>query len=72
MLAVPAERAGGLPKDGALWAYEVKWDGMRVLADVVAGECASSQPHGTTSPSRSRARGLADEYADMLLDGEIV
>ena len=34
MLAVPAERVGGLPLDGATWAYEVKWDGMRVLVDV--------------------------------------
>ena len=46
MLAVPAERAGGLPTDGALWAYEVKWDGMRVLADVREGRARLASRRG--------------------------
>ncbi len=39
MLAVAAVPgpSSGLPLDAAQWAYEVKWDGMRVLVDVGEG-----------------------------------
>ena len=33
MLATPAPR----PPTGPQWSHEVKWDGMRILADVHAG-----------------------------------
>src|SRR3954469_21220788 len=36
MLATPAA-AGSAPPAGADWAHEVKWDGMRLLADVTDG-----------------------------------
>jgi bifunctional non-homologous end joining protein LigD len=73
MLAVPAERVGGLPTDGARWAYEVKWDGMRVLADVHDGRVRLTTRRGNdvTVAFPELAR-LADAHADVLLDGEVV
>lgn len=64
--------AGTLP-DGPGWAYELKWDGVRVLAD--------RSPDRLTLQSRSERditltypelSGLADACPDMLLDGEVV
>jgi bifunctional non-homologous end joining protein LigD len=73
MLAVPAERAGGLPTDGALWAYEVKWDGMRVLADVREGRLRLTSRRGNdVTVAFPELGGLAAVHQDVLLDGEIV
>ena len=73
MLAVPAERAGGLPKDGALWAYEVKWDGMRVLADVRDGRVRlTSRRENDVTVAFPELAGLAGVHSDVLLDGEVV
>ena len=36
MLATPAPGRSGLPS-GPAWAYEIKWDGVRALADTTAG-----------------------------------
>ncbi len=58
---------------GDRWAHEVKWDGMRVLADVGDGEIRLfSRTERDVTVAFPELRGLADEYADMLLDGEIV
>jgi bifunctional non-homologous end joining protein LigD len=73
MLAVPAERVGGLPLDGSAWAYEVKWDGMRVLADVQDGRVRLWSRRGNdTSVAFPELAGLASAHADVLLDGEVV
>jgi bifunctional non-homologous end joining protein LigD len=73
MLAVPAERAGGLPTDGALWAYEVKWDGMRVLADVQDGRVRLASRRGNdVTVAFPELAGLAAAHQDVLLDGEVV
>src|SRR5664279_1253534 len=67
--------AGTVVPRGPEWAHEIKWDGMRVLADVAGGrlrlssrnenEVTSSFPElGTLA-----GPGLPD---DMLLDGEVV
>jgi bifunctional non-homologous end joining protein LigD len=73
MLAVPVERVGGLPYDGALWAYEVKWDGMRVLADVRAGRARLASRRGNdVTVAFPELAGLASAHPDVLLDGEIV
>jgi bifunctional non-homologous end joining protein LigD len=73
MLATPADPERGLPADGERWAYEVKWDGMRVLADIAEG--------GITLRSRTgrdvlvafpEFEPLARTHPDVLLDGEIV
>jgi bifunctional non-homologous end joining protein LigD len=68
MLATP----GGLPTGGD-WLYEVKWDGMRVLADVVDGALTLRSRTGkdvtTHFPELSDLLRLAP---DVLLDGEVV
>ncbi|MEJ8278902.1 non-homologous end-joining DNA ligase [Pseudonocardia spirodelae] len=72
MLATP----GPLPT-GPGWSFEVKWDGMRVLADV------ADAPDGPSLRLRTRSgrdvtanfpelAGLVDLAPDVLLDGEVV
>lgn len=69
MLATPAS---AIPA-GDRWRHEVKWDGMRVLADVSDGSVRLySRTERDVSVAFPELSGLADEYADMLLDGEIV
>lgn len=73
MLAVPAERVGGLPEDGGRWAYEVKWDGMRVLADVHDGRVRLTSRRGNdVTVAFPELAGLAAAHLDVLLDGEVV
>ena len=69
MLATPASTV----PVGDRWVHEVKWDGMRVLADVTDGELRLfSRTERDVTVAFPELRGLAGEYADMLLDGEIV
>ena len=73
MLAVPAERAGGLPTDGDLWAYEVKWDGMRVLADVQEGRVRLTSRRGNdVTVAFPELASIAAAHQDVLVDGEVV
>jgi bifunctional non-homologous end joining protein LigD len=73
MLATTADPKQGLPGDGKRWAYEVKWDGMRVLADIHDG---SIQLHSRTerdiTVSFPELAALGSAHPDVLLDGEIV
>jgi bifunctional non-homologous end joining protein LigD len=68
MLATP----GALP-NGPEWVFEVKWDGMRLLADVTDGRVrltSRSERDVTTSfPELAELTRLAP---DILLDGEVV
>ena len=68
MLATP----GPLPTGGD-WLYEVKWDGMRLLADVVDGVLTLRSRSGrdvtTHFPELADVLRLAP---DVLLDGEVV
>lgn len=68
MLATP----GTLPT-GPGWLYEVKWDGMRLLADVVDGVLTLRSRSGrdvtTHFPELADVAALAP---DVLLDGEVV
>jgi bifunctional non-homologous end joining protein LigD len=58
---------------GDAWQHEVKWDGMRVLADVSDGSVTLwSRTERDVTVAFPELRGLGEEYADMLLDGEIV
>ena len=69
MLATPAT---ALPT-GDDWLHEVKWDGMRVLADVRDGRLTlTSRAGNDATASFPELAGLADLYDDMLLDGEVV
>lgn len=58
---------------GDEWVHEVKWDGMRVLVDVSEGRLRLfSRTERDVTVAFPELAPLADEYADMLLDGEIV
>lgn len=59
--------------EGDSWVHEVKWDGMRVLADVSEGRLRLfSRTERDVTVAFPELAGLGDEYADLLLDGEIV
>ena len=66
MLATVAERV----PDGPDWVHEVKWDGMRILADVRDGQVLLTSRSGRdVSVSYPELAGLGEHYEDMLLDG---
>lgn len=67
-----ASRAAGVPR-GPGWVHEVKWDGMRVLADVTQDTLRLlSRAGNDVTVSFPELHGLAGAYDDMLLDGEVV
>ena len=69
MLATPTSR---IPA-GDEWVHEVKWDGMRVLADVHEGAVhLGSRTERDVTVAFPELAGLADLFEDMLLDGEVV
>ncbi len=64
--------AGGIPV-GPEWVHEVKWDGMRVLADVRDGTLRlTSRAENDVTVSFPELEGLGAAYDDVLLDGEVV
>ncbi|MFR9804949.1 non-homologous end-joining DNA ligase [Pseudonocardia sp. RS010] len=68
MLATP----GPLPT-GEEWVYEVKWDGMRVLAEVTDGEVRLVTRAGRdVTATFPELAGLAAIAPDVVLDGEVV
>lgn len=73
MLAVPADPHRGLPGDADAWAYEVAWDGMRVLVDIAEGtvRLSSYTGHDVTA-AFPEFTGLGAHHPDALLDGEVV
>jgi len=71
MLAKP----GGLPRDDAAFAYEVKWDGVRALVTVEGGRARGRSRRGrdiTGSYPELRELGRALGATEVLLDGELV
>ena len=69
MLATPT---GQVPT-GPSWVHEVKWDGMRILADVHDGRVHLRARSGADATARfPELAGLADVHPDVLLDGEVV
>jgi bifunctional non-homologous end joining protein LigD len=68
MLATP----GPIPS-GPEWVYEVKWDGLRMLADVADGELRLRLRSGRdVTAIFPELAGLTAVGPDVLLDGEIV
>ncbi len=70
-----ATASDALPLDQANWAFEMKWDGMRVIIVVEAGQITLTSRLGNDATSRFpelRALGDALAQTDMVLDGEIV
>ena len=65
---------GGLPPDDDRWAYEVKWDGVRVLAAVEPGRLRLTSRAGNDVtggyPELTPLREAVDR--PVLLDGELV
>ncbi|MDQ6895051.1 MAG: non-homologous end-joining DNA ligase [Actinomycetota bacterium] len=69
MLASPAR----VVPSGPEWVHEVKWDGMRVLADVREGRLTlTSRTERDVTVAFPELAGLSGQFEDMLLDGEIV
>ena len=69
MLATAAQR----PPVGPNWLHEVKWDGMRILADVRAGRIRLQTRTGADATQRfPELDVLAQVHPDVLLDGEVV
>jgi bifunctional non-homologous end joining protein LigD len=69
MLATPTTSV----PTGDAWLHEVKWDGMRILADVHDGELTLTSRNGNdVTASYPELEGLAETYEDLLLDGEVV
>jgi len=68
-------RAGTVIPHGPDWTHEIKWDGMRVLADVAGGRLRLSSRNendvtaGFPELSTLAGPGMPD---DLLLDGEVV
>lgn len=58
---------------GPVWVHEVKWDGMRILADVHDGTVRLTSRSGNdVTASFPELGSLGELYDDMLLDGEVV
>jgi len=73
MLASAAESAESVPADGSTWAYEVKWDGVRVLAQVEQGRLRLvSRAGNEVTAAYPDLAGLAQVHPDAVLDGEVV
>ena len=69
-----ASQGTAIPR-GPQWAHEIKWDGMRVLADVVHGQLKLlSRNENDVTASFPELSALAGPGmpTDMLLDGEVV
>jgi bifunctional non-homologous end joining protein LigD len=67
--------AGTVIPAGPQWSHEIKWDGMRVLADITSGGLRLwSRNENDVTPSFPELNVLSDPGVpdDVLLDGEVV
>jgi bifunctional non-homologous end joining protein LigD len=71
MLATPSADPGRLPV-GRQWAYEVKWDGVRVLADAREGQLRLLTRNGRDATPAYPELDVLSALPDALLDGEVV
>src|SRR3954452_22646750 len=71
MLATPATGPAELPR-GPEWSFEVKWDGVRALADTTSGRLRLwSRNEREITLAYPELAGLA-VMPDAVLDGEVV
>ena len=71
MLATRAATPADLPRGGE-WVYEVKWDGVRLLADTTAGRLRLLSRNGRDATvAYPELAGLAS-LSGAVLDGEVV
>ncbi|TWD15663.1 bifunctional non-homologous end joining protein LigD [Marihabitans asiaticum] len=69
MLASPTDSV----PTGPAWVHEVKWDGMRVLAEAKGGQLRLTSRSGRdVTAAFPELAPLATLYDDMLLDGEVI
>jgi bifunctional non-homologous end joining protein LigD len=69
MLATSADRAPTGPE----WSHEVKWDGMRIVAEVRNQRLRLASRAGVDATDRfPELAGLADLYEDYVVDGEVI
>jgi bifunctional non-homologous end joining protein LigD len=72
MLATPVG-PGGSPPSGPQWSHEVKWDGMRILADVRDGDVRLFSRNETLATiAFPELVPTASALTDAHLDGEVV
>lgn len=72
MLAVPSA-VPGVPPTGAEWVHEVKWDGVRVLAEVRGGAVRLfNRNEGDITGGYPEIATTAGSLPDVLVDGEVV
>jgi bifunctional non-homologous end joining protein LigD len=71
MLATPTPVAGQLPR-GREWAFEVKWDGIRALADASDGHLRLLTRGGADVADAFPELSVLTGVSDALLDGEVV
>ena len=68
-------RSGPLPREDGRWAYEIKWDGVRVVAFVEGGRVRLQARSGRDVTARYpelRGLGRALGSREVVLDGEVV
>jgi len=71
MLASPAPGLAELPR-GPQWAYEIKWDGVRALADTTGGRLRLWSRNGNDVTAAYPELGGLAVLPDAVIDGEIV
>lgn len=73
MLAIPSARPG-VPPAGPGWQHEVKWDGVRILADRQAGRLTLTNRNEieVTIAYPELTLGIDALPDDVLIDGEVV
>lgn len=75
MLATPGGDRGAPagPPQGPGWVHEIKWDGIRLVAEVRAGRLRlSTRTEREVTVAFPELAGLAGLAQDLLLDGEVV
>jgi len=72
-IAPMSASTGDLPRDDERWAFEPKWDGMRVLVEVDGGTVtARSRTDREVTESFPELEGVRAVAPTAVLDGEIV